>query len=88
MHAANVGSIVVVERNDRGEQPVGILTRTDLIGRVILPGVTLDTPVAAVMTRGVRALDAAATAADASLLMAQHGIRHVPVMDAPTASSA
>jgi CBS domain-containing protein len=81
MHALNVGSIVVVERNDRGEQPVGILTRTDLIGRVILPGVTLDTPVAAVMTRGVSALDAAATAADASLLMAQHGIRHVPVME-------
>ena len=79
MHALNVGSIVVVERSERGEQPVGILTRTDLIGRVILPGVTLETPVAAVMTRGVRALDAAATAADASLLMAQHGIRHVPV---------
>ena len=81
MHALNVGSIVVVRQADHGEQPIGILTRTDLIGRVILPGVTLDTPVAAVMTHGVHALAGSATAADASLLIAQQGIHHVPVLD-------
>lgn len=80
MQDAHVGSILVVEPADDGERVAGILTRTDLIGRVILPQVPLDAPVAQVMTHSVLTLDADDTAADAALLMAEHAIRHVPVM--------
>jgi len=61
---------------------MGILTRTDLIDRAILPELPLQTRIAEVMTRDVMTLDANATAADAMLLMAEHSIRHVPVVQA------
>ena len=81
MHQSHVGSIIVVEGDAAGgDRLAGILTRTDLIGRVILPEVPLTAPVSTVMTRGVRSLDADDTAADATLLMAEHSIRHIPVM--------
>jgi CBS domain-containing protein len=80
MHASHVGSVVVVEEDAAGQRVAGILTRTDLIGRVILPEVPLATPVSAVMTARVLTLDAEDTAADATLLMAEHSIRHIPVM--------
>ena len=80
MHQAHVGSIIVMEPGPEGERVAGILTRTDLIGRVILPEVPLSAPVGTVMTRNVLSLDCDDTAADATLLMAEHSIRHIPVM--------
>ncbi len=80
MHDAHVGSIIVTERHGAGERVAGILTRTDLIGRVILPELPLSTPVSQVMTSRVLTLDAEASAADATMLMAEHSIRHIPVM--------
>lgn len=81
MNDAKVGSVLVTESSpaDSAEKLIGILTRTDLIGRVILPQVPLTAPVSQVMSRDVLSLDESETAADAGLLMAQHGIRHVPV---------
>ncbi|MGE5336685.1 MAG: DUF294 nucleotidyltransferase-like domain-containing protein [Gemmatimonadota bacterium] len=83
MHAAHVGSILVTESaavGQGGERLRGILTRSDLIGRVILPSLPLTTPVRAVMTPDVIALAHDATAADATLIMAENSIRHVPVL--------
>ena len=80
MLAAHVGSIVVVEAAPEGERVVGILTRTDLIGRVILPEVALTAPVKEAMSSDALTLDADATAADATLMMAEHSIRHIPIV--------
>jgi len=80
MRQARVGSIVVVDAASQDERVVGILTRTDLIGRVVLPEVPLTTPVRDVMSGNVLTLDASATAADATLMMAEHSIRHIPVI--------
>ena len=80
MNDKHVGSVIVTEQHPGGEEVLGILTRTDLIGRVILPQISLDTRIGDVMTRDVMTLDASATAADATLLMAEHSIRHVPVI--------
>jgi len=80
MHESHADSIIVVEAAGKGERVAGILTRTDLIGRVMLAELPLSTPVADVMTRGVISLAAEASAADATMLMAEHSIRHVPVM--------
>lgn len=72
MERERVGSVIVGDAQ-------GIFTRQDVIGRVTLPGVALDTPIASVMTAPVVSLDAAATVAEATLLMAERSIRHVPV---------
>ena len=81
MHEARVGSIVVTDSAPDGEHAIGILTRSDLIERVILPGTPLTTPVKDVMSRELLTLDANATAADATLTMAEHSIRHIPVVE-------
>ena len=81
MHTAGVGSILVIEPDGAGGKTVaGILTRTDLIGRVILPEVPLATPIGELMSTGVLTLESEAPAAEAVLLMAEHSIRHVPVV--------
>ena len=76
MHERRIGSVLVTD--DAGA-PQGILTRHDILGRVTLPQVPLAAPISQVMSAPVQALDAAATAHDAALLMSRHGIRHVPV---------
>lgn len=77
MQAQRVGSVLVT---DGAGAPAGILTRYDVLDRVTLAGIALDTPVDAVMTSPVRTLGIDATAHDAALLMSRHGIRHLPVM--------
>jgi CBS domain-containing protein len=80
MEAQGVGSVVVTQTVTTGRPPVaGILTRQDVIGRVVLPGLSLDTPVSAVMTTPVLCARAEDTGADAMLQMAQRSVRHLPV---------
>jgi CBS domain-containing protein len=76
MHRRRIGSILVT---DPAGHPVGILTRYDILGRVTLAGVALDTPIAQVMAQPVHSLSHEHTAHDAALLMSSKGIRHVPV---------
>jgi CBS domain-containing protein len=79
MREEGIGSIVIATP---GARPAGIFTRHDVLDRVALPGRGLNEPIATVMTAVPRTMPAEATAYDAALLIAQHGIRHVPVMDA------
>ncbi len=72
MERERVGSVIVGDAR-------GIFTRQDVVGRVVLPGVPLDAPISSVMTSPVTSLDASATVAEATLLMAERSIRHVPV---------
>ncbi len=73
-----ISSIVVVEP---GNVPVGIFTVRDLIGRVILPGTDLATPMRDMMTPNPIALPSTAHAFEAAMVMARHGFRHVLVAD-------
>ncbi len=73
-----ISSIVVVEDDS---SPVGVFTVRDLIGRVILPGTDLSTPMRDVMTPRPIALSSSALAFQAAILMARHGFRHVLVAD-------
>jgi CBS domain-containing protein len=79
MHASRVGSLLVLDAEARAE---GILTRHDILDRVALPQRDLHGPVDAVTSRPVVTLDVGATAHDAAVAMARHGIRHVPVTEA------
>ena len=76
MHQRRIGSMLVAD--DAG-RPLGILTRYDILGRVTLAALPLDTPISQAMVQPVLTLTHEHTALDAALLMSTHGIRHVPV---------
>lgn len=76
MQQRRIGSVVVA---GEGGRALGILTRFDVLGRVALAEVPLDTPVSQVMVQPVHTLTTLHTAQDAALLMSREGIRHVPV---------
>ena len=76
MEDQRIGSIPIVDEHGR---PQGIFTRQDVIGRVVLPGRDLDTPIGSVMSAPAITLPATATAGDAAHVMAQRGIRHIVV---------
>jgi len=78
MHAAKIGSIIVVTPDN---EPLGIFTRHDILDRVALARTDLEQPVATVMTAAPHVISAEASAHDAALIMARHGIRHLPVVD-------
>lgn len=78
MEAQRIGSLPIV---DEQRAPMGIFTRQDVIGRVVLPATPLTTPMREVMTQPVEQLPQDATIADAAMLMAARGIRHVVVVD-------
>ncbi len=74
MHDARVGSVAVTDADGR---PLGILTLKDVLSRVTLPGLALDAPIETVMTARPVTLPAGATAREALLAMARHGIHHL-----------
>lgn len=78
MAAHNIGSMVITGPE---RQPLGILTRSDLLPRIVLPGLDLDEPIHTVMTPDPLTLSASASAYDAVLLMTTHGIQHLVVVD-------
>ena len=78
LHERRIGSLLVF---DDGGAALGILTRHDVIGRVVLPQLPLATPVERVMSTPVHTLTVQHTLHDAALLMSRQGIRHVPVTD-------
>lgn len=78
MAASHIGSVIVV--ND-ARQPMGIFTQSDVLKRVVLPGVALEAPIASVMSPEPHTLPLASSAYDAVLAMALHGIRHVLAVD-------
>ncbi|HXH03925.1 MAG TPA: DUF294 nucleotidyltransferase-like domain-containing protein [Candidatus Competibacteraceae bacterium] len=79
MERMRIGSIIVADPQTR--VPLGIFTLQDLLRRVTLPGGDLQQPIAGVMTCGLITLKPQATAYQAALTMARHGVRHVLVVD-------
>jgi len=76
MHERKIGSMLVLDAKGAA---LGILTRHDMLDRVVLARVPLETPIEQVMTSPILTLTAQHTAQDAALLMSRHTIRHVPV---------
>ena len=79
MNAQHLGCMVVV---DDERHPIGVLTQSDLLPRVILAAFDLDRPIGELMTANPHQLAATASAYDAALEMATHGVRHLLVVDA------
>lgn len=78
MHDSHHDVLVVL---NEAQQPAGILTERDslrLFGRPEL----LDQPVSAVVSQQVHTLPERAWLSDAAMMMLEHRIRHLPVVDA------
>ncbi|MFV0662885.1 DUF294 nucleotidyltransferase-like domain-containing protein [Denitromonas sp.] len=78
MDELRIGCMVVADADSR---PVGILTQSDLLSRIVLPAFDLNRPIADVMTASPQVLPMTATAYDAALEMATHARRHLLVVD-------
>ena len=79
MSQAKVGSLVVTSED---RKPVGMFTRSDLLDRVLLADLPHTAPISQAMSTTLFILEEQATAYDAMLAMATHGIRHILVSDA------
>jgi len=77
MEAEKAGSMLVADQTGR---LLGILTRYDLITRIILPDLSLLTPIEQVMSRDIKTIDARSGALEAMLMMARYQVRHLPVL--------
>lgn len=73
-----IGSMLIT---DGEERPVGIFTRHDVLDRVALVSCDLGKPISEVMTPNPLTLSAEASAYEAALLIADRGVRHIPVCD-------
>ena len=78
MGEQKAGSVIVV--NGDGA-PIGVLTQSDVVRRVVLGRVSLELPITEVMSHGPMTLPESATAYDAMFAMASRGIRHLMVVD-------
>ena len=78
MRDEKIGSMVIT---DPAGLPVGIFTERDAVARVAAARLDVSAPITRVMTPSPLALPVTASAGDAALLMARHGIRHVVVLD-------
>ncbi len=78
MAKERVGCMVVADVEQR---PIGIVTQSDLLSRVILPAFDLSRPVTELMSGPPHVLSTSASAYDAALEMATHGVRHLLVVD-------
>lgn len=75
---SKLGAVLVVQ----GGQLTGIFTERDAVCRVLAQGLDASTtPLARVMTPKPIAVDPEGTFGHALLLMHQHGMRHVPVVE-------
>jgi len=77
VHEKKVGSVLVTAD---GDDILGILTRDDVLSRVTLAGISLDTPICEVMSRNVKTLTVDDTAEEAAIMMSRFHIRHVPIL--------
>ncbi|AFU97542.1 putative nucleotidyltransferase substrate binding domain-containing protein [Simiduia agarivorans] len=77
MVAEGVSSVMICEH----DQLVGIATDRDLRSRLLAQGLSYDTPISAIMTEAPTAISRTASMFDAMLLMSEHGIHHLPVVE-------
>lgn len=81
MDSENVGSIVITD----GDAPLGIVTDRDLAVRVLGEGADpMDRTAEDVMTTDLQTIDPDAGFYEAADMMAEHGVRRLPVAEGDT----
>jgi CBS domain-containing protein len=77
MYAANVGSVVVLDRSGR---PVGIVTERDVV-RFLAQEVNLKTPLENVARKNLITASPEDSVVSAAVKMIENNIRHMPVVE-------
>jgi CBS domain-containing protein len=77
MYAANVGSVVVLDRSGR---PVGIVTERDVV-RFLAQEVDLKTPLESVARKNLITASPEDSVVSAAVKMIENNIRHMPVVE-------
>lgn len=73
-----IGAVIVLNRNEMA----GIFSERDILDKIVLAHRDpATTPVSAVMTSPVLAVPGSAEDAEAAETMAEHHIRHLPILD-------
>ncbi len=78
MRDEHIGSMVIA---DSEHHPIGIITLHDVLERIALPQIDLDTPIEQVMSKELLTLSPNAPAHEAALMMTRTGIGHLIVVD-------
>jgi CBS domain-containing protein len=76
MWEQQTGSLLVID----GEDLVGIVTERDIL-RAVGTGLSLDTPLSAVMSKDLISVDPGTSLRDAARIMTEKWIRHLPVLE-------
>lgn len=79
MTAENVSSVIITPA-DSPQQISGIITDKDLRIRVIAEGLSVNTPVQAIMTEQLVTIEASEFVFEAMMLMLRHQVHHLPVV--------
>jgi CBS domain-containing protein len=77
MYAANVGSVVILDRSGR---PVGIVTERDVV-RFLAQEVDLKTPLESVARKNLITASPEDSVVSAAVKMIENNIRHLPVVE-------
>jgi CBS domain-containing protein len=82
MRAHHVGAVVIVEKTQGGDVPLGVLTDRDVADEVVALGIDANTlRVSELVQRSVTTVREDAGYAETVRLMAVNGVRRMPVVD-------
>lgn len=74
-----IGSVIVI---DAAGAPIGLLTQSDVVRRIVIGRIPLERPITEAMTPSPATLPDSASAYDAMFAMASRAIRHLLLVDA------
>ncbi|KPU63726.1 CBS domain-containing protein [Thermococcus argininiproducens] len=74
----DIGSLVVI---DQHEKVIGFFTKSDIIRRVIVPGLAYTTPVTEIMTKDLITVDANTPLKEVLKIMAAKRIKHMLIKE-------
>jgi CBS domain-containing protein len=77
MRGAKIGCLVIV---DNSNKPLGIVTETDIIYKVVAEKKSLDTSIEEILTKDLKTIDEDETVEQAARVMTAHRIRRLPVL--------
>lgn len=85
MNDKRISSVLVVDRDKKSEEPVGIITERDLVKHVCASGISSkDVGVREIMSSPIATVEAEATVETAADLMLSNKVRHLLVVDEQT----
>jgi CBS domain-containing protein len=85
MNDKRISSVLVVDKDKKSEEPIGIVTERDLVNRVCAVGVSSkDVGIREIMSSPIATIEPEATVETAADLMLSNKFRHLLVVDEQT----